>query len=232
MGISSWNVIDDEACALSLTYTFAKDATANCFAARMSNGELMVVSPAVGLTEEAATQLEEYGKVGALVANNGFHHMGQASWRERFPDARAFAPDVAAARIHKKTGLDFEPMDALAELAGDAILCREVPNTKLGESWFAAKSGSGFIWFASDMLMNRPDLPKFPFSLLFSLTKSAPGYRVFNLSLKFVVKDRAEALNLLRADVESHTPIVVVPGHGDIVDGPDTADRTIKVIDT
>ena len=88
--------------------------------APMADGRLMVVSPSKTLDEAVATELADFGEVGALVANNGFHYLGQKAWRERFPDARCFAPPKAIERIAKKSKhpLTFEPLADLAPRLG------------------------------------------------------------------------------------------------------------------
>ncbi|MBP6841702.1 MAG: hypothetical protein KA190_30660, partial [Kofleriaceae bacterium] len=113
---SGWTVLDEAAGVLTCSYRFGKGkASSATFVARMGNGQLLVVSPAKGLPEATFTELARFGPVGALVANNGFHHLGQAEWRARFPAARCFAPAAAIARIHKKNpgAGAFEPLAAL-----------------------------------------------------------------------------------------------------------------------
>ncbi|MFT4704870.1 MAG: hypothetical protein ACI81R_002578 [Bradymonadia bacterium] len=224
-----WTIIDRDAGVLALTYRVAGAGRSTCFAARMPNGEMLIVSPAVGLGDVAASELERFGPVGALVANNGFHHLGQAAWRTRYPQARTFAPAEAMARIAKKSEvkLAFEPLDALRPLLGDSLGVREVPNTKCGECWFWVHTSNGWAWYLSDVLANMPRLPKpLPLRLLFSLSKSAPGYRVFNLAMKFVVKDKKATLRLLREDLLARPPQVMVPAHGDLLIGDDLFERT------
>jgi len=216
---SGWHVIDRERGVLMRSYKFNKGGQATTFVARMGDGKLVVVSPATGLDEAAYAELAPFGDVGALVANNGFHHLGQAAWRARFPQARAFAPAVAQQRIARKskTPLAFESMAALAELTGPDVGFRDVPDTKAGESWCWARTAGGHAWYASDVLINLPKPPPFPIGLLFKWTGSAPGYRVFGLAMKLILKDKAAALRLLAADVEAHPPTTMVPGHGDVL---------------
>lgn len=228
-----WTVIDREARVLALNYRFRGSETSFSFAAPLADGRLMVVSPSKALDDAAAAELADFGEVGALVANNGFHYLGQKAWRARFPEARCFAPPKAIARIAKKSRypLDFEPLSALAPLLGEGVGLRDVPASRCGESWFWAKlSGDGpprYAWYMSDVLANMRGLPPgLLFRLLFKLTGSAPGYRVFNLALKFMVKDAKGALRLLLEDVEAHPPGVVVPAHGDILADGDIDERT------
>ncbi|MFT5434326.1 MAG: hypothetical protein ACI9OJ_005039 [Myxococcota bacterium] len=230
---AGWNVIDRAAGVLSINYEFTKGAGATTFAARMTDGKMVIVSPSVGLNDAIASDLAEFGDVGAIVANNGFHHLGQAEWRARYPKARAFAPAMAAARIAKKskTAGEFEPLEALAPLLGTDVGFHDVENSKLGESWFWAKVDSGYAYYVSDVLANMPSLPPalMP-KFLFWLTKSGPGYSVFHLALKFMVKDKSATLNALLADMEMRVPSVVVPGHGPMLTEKDIASKTRDII--
>lgn len=228
-----WTVIDRDAGVLTYTYEFTKGGLSTTFVARMGDGKLLVVSPCTGLTDEAAKELEAFGEVGAVMANNGFHHLGVAAWRERYPNARFFAPAEAIKRIKKKNADagDFEPLSALVGTTGDDVGIHDVDNTKCGESWVWARTANGSAWYVSDVLANIPGLPKplIP-KLLFKLTGSAPGYRVFNLALKFIVKDKKAVLRALLADMEKLPPTVVVPAHGPLLDQASVAADTREVL--
>ncbi len=226
---AGWIIVDRAARVLAHTYTFAGEATSTCFVAPMADGTLMVVSPPTKPADALFDELAEYGEVGALVANNGFHYMGQKAWRERFPDARRFAPEKAIERIARKSRypLDFEPISALAPLLGASVGFRDVPDSKCGETWFWAQVAGGYAWYTSDVLANMQGIPgNLVVRTLFKLTKSAPGYRVFGLALRFMVKKPKAALKLMLQDVEAYPPAVVVPAHGEILEGGDIAART------
>lgn len=226
---AGWIVVDRSAKVLAHTYTFAGSATSTAFVAPMADGKLMIVSPPTKPSDALFDELAEFGEIGALVANNGFHYMGQKAWSERFPEARRFAPQKAIERIAKKSKypLDFEPIAALAPLLGESVGFRDVPDSKCGETWFWAQVAGGYAWYTSDVLANMQGIPgNFVIRALFKLTGSAPGYRVFGLALRFMVKKPKAALKLMLQDVEAHPPAVVVPAHGAILDGGDINDRT------
>lgn len=229
-----WTIIDREAGVLTREYNFTKDGTATTFVARMREGGLLVVSPSTDLSDEAAAELEEFGPVRAIVANNGFHHLGQGPWAERYPESRRFASPESAARIAKKSKIDltYEPLSELTPMLSDDVQVREVPNTKLGETWVWAKVGDGYAWYVSDILANMQSLPPklFP-RLLFKFTDSAPGLKVFNLAMRFMVRDRKGTLRLMLQDMEGEEPTVIVPGHGAILSSETVAADARRVIE-
>lgn len=227
-----WTVVDRDAGVLALTYSFRKNATSTTFVASMPGRKLLVVSPALNVSDAAVAELSQFGEVAALIANNGFHHLGLGEWRKRFPKARCFAPPEAASRIQKKnpSAGALEPLDELASMTGFDVGFRLVPNTKVGESWFWAKTAGGYAWYTSDVFTNMAKLPPFPISLLFKWTNSAPGFRVFGLAMKFVVRDKAQTLRLLRDDMAAHPPTTLIPAHGDIISGDRVAQQADAVI--
>jgi hypothetical protein len=232
--MTHWTVIDREAAVLTCSYPFARDGTANTLVARMGDGGLMVVSPCRGLDDAAARELESFGPVRALVANNGFHHMGLGEWRRRFPLARCFAAPAAARRIEKKNPAagHLEPLDALPALAGPDIGVHGVADSPAGESWCWVRASGGYVWYVSDVLINLPALPAALLPrLLFRATGSAPGFRVFHLALARMVKDKKAALRQLRDDMERQPPAVIVPAHGRVLSGSDLAERARALID-
>ena len=228
-----WTVLDRETGVLTRSYDFRRNAQSSCFVARMGNGQLVVVSPPTGLDEAAYAELSAFGDVGAIVANNGFHHLGQPAWRARFPNARAFAPAAAIGRIKKQNPAagELEPLEGLTSLLGSDVGIREVPNTRMGESWVWARTRAGHAWYVSDVLANMPTLPpKQPVRALFWATRSAPGYRPFNLALLAICKDRRGALGLLRDDLKARPASAVVPAHGDLLLAGDVAGDTDRAV--
>ena len=226
-----WTVIDRAAGVLTHTYEFTNNATATTFVARMGDGKLMVVSPCTGLDPELATELETFGTVGAIVANNGYHHMGLAEWQQRFPEADVYAPERAIDRIAKKSPAAgaLRPLEQLD--TGADVGVREAADSKCGESWYWARTEEGYAWYTSDVLINLPHLPPNPLAkLLFWATKSAPGFRVFSLGLSMLVRDKKATLRSFLDDVEAHPPSVLIPAHGERLDHGSIAEDTRAII--
>lgn len=231
---NGWVVVDRAATVLTNSYVFdGKTATANTFVARLADGKLMVVSPTYKATDDMLDELDTFGEVGALVANNGFHHLGQPQWHKRYPKARCFTPANAMARISKKNpdAPTFEPLSALKPLLGDDVGIGEGEATKCGESWAWARIDGGYAWFCSDLLANMEELPSnFIVKRLFKWTGSAPGYKPFNLVMKFTLKDKRAVLKEFAADLERHPPTVMVPSHGAVLTRDGLAAETTEVV--
>jgi len=229
---SGWTILDREAGVLTREYRFAGNATARTFVARMDDGTLLVTSPSIELSDEAAAELSDFGTIGAIVAPNGFHHLGHATWRKRFGDVPHYAPARALPRIARKNPNVGEllPLDRLAARLGDSIGIHEVDNTRCGESWTWVTTPTGRIYYTSDVLANIQTLPPALMGLVFRFTKSAPGYRPFHLALRFIVKDSKATLRALRDDIEARPLTVVVPGHGDVLAEHGLQARTVDML--
>lgn len=228
-----WTIIDDEAGVLSYSYSFGAEGQANCFTARLPSGGLLVISPPSKVADPVIDELGAFGEVEAIVANNGFHHLGIRRWRERCPNAGCFAAPGAIARIGKKSrdAGELRPLADLQSQLGDDVAVVEAPTSKCGETWAWAKIGGGYAWYASDILANLEQLPSsFLVRLLFKVSKSAPGYRVFNLAVKLIIKNRRAAFDEMLADVREHPPTVMVPAHGAILVGDSVAGETERLL--
>ncbi|MGI9024270.1 MAG: hypothetical protein ACR2GP_01585 [Burkholderiaceae bacterium] len=179
--------------------------------------------------------LDRQARVSVLVAPNGFHNMGQAAWRARFPEALSFAPAGAHARLAKKTpDVPYLPLEELAQRIGpvrvllpDGMkspdLLIEIPNPK------------GTIWWAGDQFSNNTASDQiWPLRRLSRFVGSGPGYRCNSQPELVYVRDRTAWLSSIRDALEKSPPTVVVPAHGDAVTD-NTAQRTrraMEAIDT
>jgi glyoxylase-like metal-dependent hydrolase (beta-lactamase superfamily II) len=220
---SGWEVIDEELGVFTREYSFVKGAFARMMTARMKDGRLLAASPAPGLPEAALRALDRWGGVGAIVATNGFHHLGVPTWKAAFPQARVYAPREAHARLRKKQpGLaELLPLEELAPLLPAEVKVRDVPGVKLGETWVQVATSRGSVWYVSDScfsMKHPPDrlLPR----LLFRWTDSAPGFRINGLGLKFLMRDRPAYRRWVLQELERELPRVVVTAHGSVVDDP------------
>jgi hypothetical protein len=221
--IEGWNVIDRDAAILWREYSFSKSARATTLAFHGADG-LVVVSPGTKLEARAFDALADLGKVRALVANNTFHHLGQKAWRERFPEAESYCPPGAVATLEKKvSGVKFRPLSDLA-LPSHARW-EDAPGFKTGETILSVDAKRGPVWYTGDLLTNIQRTPGPPLGWLFSLTDSAPGFRLFKLAVWLLVKDKKALREWMLTRIEEHPPAVVVPAHGPAFEADDAAEQ-------
>ena len=90
---NGWTILDADQAVLSREYSFTPGALARTIVARQHEGEaLTLMSPPNDLDDAALSDLEQFGKVTSIIANNGMHHMGLPRWQERFLRQRSMRP--------------------------------------------------------------------------------------------------------------------------------------------
>jgi hypothetical protein len=211
---ASWRLLDAGAGVLWLPYAFS-GGVATTFIFRGVGDALVVMSPGCGLSDSTLDELKSYGRVAALVAINGFHHLGLASWRQHFPNAKCFAPPSAIGRLSKKApGVPFERLDGLAPLLGDGARVLE-PEGLPGSAFGIVRTPSGTYWYVCDLLAAIPELPKsFVFKTVMSMTDSAPGYKLFRPAVWLQVKNKKALTGWFDKELTGAPPTTIVPGHG------------------
>lgn len=191
-------------------YVFAPGAYATTLVFRAPAG-LVVISPCIGLDDAGYDAIAAHADVIALVANNAAHHMGQAAWRARFPQALPYASPAAIHALRDKVP-DIRPIDTLA--LGESATLDLLDGYSTGDLLLRLRTAAGSLWYTGDLLTNIQRLPGPPLRWLFTCTGSAPGLRLFRLGVWWTVADRpalrAQVLRLLDQD----PPAVIVPGHG------------------
>lgn len=231
--ISGWTTLAEDPPVLVQEYVFSKANKANTVAIGLPGGGWLIVSPPPKMTAAEAQAFSSKGPVVALLANNGVHHLGLGPCRALFPQAISYATPVCAARIHKK-GKDageLKSIDALQPLLGDKIAVLAVDGSKIGDVVVRVKTEQGTMLYAGDFIANISELPtNFIFKMMFKLTDSAPGLKVFGLFFKVFVKDRAAARDYLIRELEAHPPTTMVPAHGGVVTRPDLAPTLIGML--
>ncbi len=217
MSAVGWLPLDTDVGVWLWQYSFGP-GPATGMLVRLVNGQLMIVSPPCGMSEAGFKQIEHDGTVSAIVAPCGFHHLGIAEWRARFPGARVFAHPLTTARIKKKSKLDtsdFEPLDDLAPMLPGHVWVATPPGMKIPDTMVRIDTPTGAIWYANDLVFNLARPPGNIFvRALFRITKTAPGFRAGGLPAKLMVKDKRAFRDWWIAELEQHPPRVVVPGHG------------------
>lgn len=220
--LPGWTTLAEQPLVLLKEYSFGP-AIANCVAVQLPGDKWLLMSPPTGLTQADAAALSARGEVVALVENNGFHHLGLASCAALFPRAQTYARERAAARIRKKEqhAGALLPIETLTPLLGPHVELIAVDGDKLGDVLLRVRTERGVLLYVGDYITNMPRLPKSVVArLLFRLSDSAPGLKLFKLYLWFFTADRAHAkASLLRA-IDTAPPTLLVPAHGETLEAP------------
>ena len=224
--LPAWKVFDAATPILTYDYSFGP-GIARALVAGCPDG-LVVVSPPCRVDAGVLDDLAQHGKVRALVASNAYHHLGIPEWKARFPDAAVFAPAQAIARVEKHTGLTgIRPLADAASLTGPRLTLVDMPHYKTGEVLVRADTDRGRVWYATDVIMNLPVLPKHPLvKAMFWASGSGPGLRYNNLAPLFMMKDKAAVRRWLADEFRKAPPQWLILAHGDNVDftvSPDAA---------
>jgi hypothetical protein len=218
MDLHQWHPLTKDRGVLGLKYSFGV-ATANTMAARMDDGTWVVVSPASGAPESALDELARDGDVSALVAPNGYHHLGQKAWRTRFPAAKSYAPEGAIARLASKAaGIPFEPMAGLTAKAGSRFDFLVPEGMKAADLLVRVGGAEGNVWFGGDLISNTvaADMGFMP-RMVFSLLGGGPGYRYNPVPAIVYLKDKARWKSDVRGRMTKEPPAVMFPAHGEPV---------------
>src|SRR5262245_55639891 len=210
--LQGWKTIAESPLLLVREYRFGPGA-ANALVVGLPNKKLMIVSPPTNIPAADLTALNAHGEVVALLAINGAHHLGLGPCRSAFPNAVTYAAARASDRIRKK-GKDcgqLESLDALKPLLGDKVSVLAVDGDKIGDVILRVQTEKGIVLYAGDFVANIQSLPNnFFFKMMFKLTDSAPGFKVFRLFFKLFVADRNAARDFLIREVEANPPAIVV----------------------
>lgn len=231
--MTTWHVLDEPTHTLTCEYSFSPRATSRSFATRFTGEELLIISPPVSIEPSGWEELNAHGRVTALIAPNGFHWLGLAGALQAFPEAKLFAPEVAADRIRKKQSeFSFHPLGELIERADSTSAILDVPGFSIGETWIAVKTTHGHIWYTGDSYLNMLELPKpWPVGMLFKWTKSAPALCMNGLGNLFFLKDKAAYKRFALEQLGQRQPEQLVPGRGQVFSEPGLADSMKALVE-
>lgn len=177
-----------------------------CTAIVLLSGQVCLFSPVSGLSEAAKSSLAEIGEVAFLFAPNGYHNGGLVEYAKAYPDATLVALPVIHERLHGRTGLTFEGLEALSDALPDGLRLVSPEGLKNGETWLIAKNGERCLWHVVDA---------------FGAQKNSEGLvgdkiRAVKVFPSFGIKDRTEYLAYLKALITSDPPDILLPCHGAI----------------
>ena len=214
MKLHTWTDLAADGSVKAIKYSFGP-ATANTLAARLDDGTWLAVSPAAGLPEGALEELAKDG-VSALVAPNGFHHMGQSPWRARFPKAVSYAPAGSLARLASKSkDVAYQPLDELVKLLPKRIRFILPEGTKIPDLLMSVGIDGGNVFFSGDLISNTvsEDVKPVP-RFIFGLLGGGAGYRFNKVPAALYLRDRAGWKRSVLESLEASPPTVVLPAHG------------------
>jgi glyoxylase-like metal-dependent hydrolase (beta-lactamase superfamily II) len=230
--VTGWTTLAEQPLVLLREYGFGP-GKANALAVRLPNGKLLLISPPVGVPDAELKALATQGEVTALVASNGAHHLGLAPCGKAFPGAVSYATATARARILKKAkgAGRLEPIESLQPQLGDGISLVAADGCKTGDVILRVQTERGLLLYAGDFFANIATLPKNPlFRMLFKLTDSGPGFKVFRIFFKFFASDPRALRDFLVRELEARPPVILAPAHGDVVTRPDLGPTLISML--
>lgn len=230
--VPGWTTLAVNPPVLVKEYAFGP-GKANAMAVALPGDKWLIMSPPNQLSTAEVEGFNALGPVVALVENNGSHHLGLGVARACFAQAVTYAAPRAAARIRKK-GKDFgqlEPTARLEPLLGDGVSIVEIDGDKIGDVIVHVRTERGNLFYAGDFFANINELPRnFLFRMMFKLTDSGPGLKVFKIFFKFFVADPTAARRSLIRELRAKSPTMLVPAHGDVVLRDDLTPTLIQML--
>lgn len=223
--MAAWGAIDDAAGLWALESFNEQGFSLRTTALRLRDGGVLLASPTRGLGDAAHAELAALGKPSVLFAPNHFHRLGLAEHLERYPEARATASDAAAPRVQKQTGFDVGSLAEVRERLPDGARIVEAAGSRSGEAWLFVSTARGTAWVVSDAFFNLPCVPGGAFGVGLRLTGTGPGLRIGRTYTTLAIADKRAYREWLAEMLDRSPPSMLIPGHGDIVEGPDLADR-------
>ncbi len=185
---------------------------------RLTDDSLALFSPTRGLQ----TLIAELGSVSMLVAPNHFHHLGLASYAERWPDATIVCSSQAAKRLSKKSAIqNFQSLDALRALLPAHASVLEAPSLRTGEILLRVETELGVAWAVSDAFFNLAAHPRGMAGLVCRATRTSKGMRIGRTFTGLAVQDKQTYGAWLRQQLDADRPTLLLPGHGEVQRGSD-----------
>lgn len=230
--VAGWKTLAEEPLVLLREYSFGP-GQANALVVGLPNDKLLLVSAPVDMSATELQALSSHGEVVGLLAINGAHHLGLRAWRTAFPNAIAYATPAARERILKKGDAPgpLEPIEKLKPLLGDKVDVIAAAGCKIGDVIVRVQTERGTLLYVGDFIANIKALPKnFMFRLMFKLTDSGPGFKVFRIFFMFFAADKRALRDFLIHQIEATPPQILVPGHGDVVTQPDLKTTLVSML--
>lgn len=232
----SWNVVDAEHPVLWSEYRYGKSGKASCAVFGLADGGLGILSPPSGFGRAEYAELDRFGKITAIVAPSGYHHLGIPACLAVYPDAKLYAHPSTAKRVLAKNaglkGRTIEPLEALATRLGAKGALMVPPGMRIQDVVARFATPRGWIWYANDTLSNHPKPSKSAIVRLAQrLTDTPVGFGVNGMLCAVLVKDKKQYYPWLRAEIAAHPPIAFIVGHGHAVSEAGLSEKLLAQID-
>ncbi len=215
-----WTVLDGSRALLTSTYSIGPGNSTTALVAGFGDDELLVVSPGPDPDEATLAALEARGRVTAILAPNGFHRAGLASWAAAFPDATVHAGSGAVARVRDKVPTAAD-LSSLAARLGSELSLLELPDMRSGEVWLgwggaepALYCGDAFANLRATGAISLAFLRAFGFG---------PGLVRNPWQRRLMALDRPGYDRWLRDTIERIEPALFIPAHGAAIRTPEVA---------
>lgn len=228
-----WTTLDEELGLYQTRYAFGS-LSINTLAVRIGEGQLAVFGPGTKMEEASWAELDGHGEVVAVVSPGPFHHMGFPEWKARYPGARFFAGEKGCARIskqHKKVDLGLEELGALRAMLPDHVVVKEVAGMRIPDLHLVVRDEQGgATWFSNELLQNVSEPPANALIRMgFALTGTRTGLTVNNFTRLFFGSAKGPIGDFFQAELAEHGATRLVPSHGEILEGEDTAEHLGRV---
>lgn len=228
-----WQSLDPELGLWRSSYAFGSQRI-NSLAVRLGEGRIAVFGPGTKVSEESWAELDEHGEVVAIVSPGPFHHMGFPEWKARYPGVRSFAGEKGCARItkqHKGVELGLETLEALGALLPDHVVAKDVAGMRMPDLHLVVRDGSGgATWFSNELIQNESEPPDNALVRMgFAVTGTRTGLTVNNFTRLFFGGSKGPIGDFYKAELAEHGASRLVPSHGEILEGEQTAERLGEV---
>lgn len=205
------------------TLHIARKGNLRCTAFVLQDGGLCVFAPAKGLGDSARGSLEALGSVSHLLAPNHYHNIGLKEYAATFPGASICTTDIAAPRLEKVTGLNFDGLDALAGKLPEGINLLQPDGLKNGEVWLRVEVAEGVAWVVVDAFAG----PK-----MTAGEARAAELGFFGIFPKLGVGDKPAYRDWVARQIKADRPTLIVPCHGALVAAADLPEQIEAIMQT
>lgn len=203
----------------------ARRGTARTVAFRLADGTLALYSPVAGITDGFRESVAVLGTVSVLIAPNQFHHLGLAEHAEGFAVRTIVAPTDAIPRLVRQTGLDFAPLEAVADRLSASLALHVTQGAKANEAWLSFPHVGGSGWAVCDAFAAKaaPDDPPTNEPIMRGAFAA--------MCLPKELQQRETYKTWARGRIAAERPTLLLPCHGGAVVAPDLPEGLLALVE-